>query len=454
MNPASGNPGHQPAPLRAGARDYAIEGNLVCLGPAVDREVPDAGNRSKRRRKTDRLTEARAAYEAAAAHQAQHDALTDLPNRSLLRTRLDAALLAQRQSNSPVALLLLNLDRFKEINDTLGHRVGDTLLQQLGKRLQGALWGEDLVARLGGDEFAVLIAGADAKRAAHIADHLMRVLQAPFELEGQLVAVDASIGIAIAPDHGQDADTVLRCADGAMRHAKGSGTGPAVYRPDLDQHFPDRLALVGELRSAIDRDELLLHYQPKLNLRDGTLVGVEALVRWQHPQRGFLPPCEFISLAEQTGLIYPLSHWVLEAALRQQHAWRGLGLDVPVAVNLSRRTLHDPQLPETVARLLTRWDVAPTALVLEITEGSVMADPVRAAENLRQLRDLGVHVSIDDFGTGYSSLASLKNLSVDELKIDQSFVQAMAIDASARAIVRAIVDLADALKTARGRRGR
>ena len=230
-----------------------------------------------------------------------------------------------------------------------------------------------------------------------------------------------------------------------MRRAKDSGA--ALFRPDLDrQHCPDRLALLGELRNAIDRDELLLHYQPKLDLRDGTLVGVEALVRWQHPQRGFLPPSEFIPLAEQTGLIYPLSHWVLDTALRQQQAWCAVGLDIPVAVNLSRRTLHDPQLPETVARLLTRWDIAPTALVLEITEGSLMADPERAAENLRQLRALGVHVSIDDFGTGYSSLASLQNLSVDELKIDQSFVQAMATDASARAIVRAIVDLADALK--------
>ena len=212
--------------------------------------------------------------------------------------------------------------------------------------------------------------------------------------------MDASIGIAIAPEHGQDADTLLRCADVAMRRAKDSGTGPAMFRPDLDrQHCPDRLALLGELRNAIDRDELLLHYQPKLDLRDGTLVGVEALVRWQHPQRGFLPPSEFIPLAEQTGLIYPLSHWVLDAALRQQQAWRAVGLDIPVAVNLSRRTLHDPQLPETVAQLLTRWDIAPTALVLEITEGSLMADPERAAENLRQLRALGVHVSIDDFGT-------------------------------------------------------
>ncbi|HLZ28603.1 MAG TPA: EAL domain-containing protein [Chloroflexota bacterium] len=435
--------------MRAGAQDYVMKGKLARLGPAVERELSDAASRAERRLEARQLTQARAQYEAAAVHHAQHDGLTDLPNRTLLRTRLDEALRALRRvqgAPAPLTLLLLDLDRFKEINDTLGHRVGDTLLRQIGQRLQAALRPTDLVARLGGDEFAMLLPETDASGAAEVASDLVRAMLTPFELEGQRIAVDASIGIAVAPEHGQDADTLLRCADVAMRQAKGSGTGPAIFRPDLDRRDPDRLALLGELRDAIDRDELLLHYQPKLDMRDGTLVGVEALVRWQHPQRGFLPPGEFIALAEQTGLIYPLSHWVLDAALRQQRAWRSVGLDIPVAVNLSRRTLHDPQLPEAVAQMLTRWDVAPTALVLEITESSLMADPERAAENLSQLRALGVHVSIDDFGTGYSSLASLQNLSVDELKIDQSFVQAMAADASARAIVRAIVDLADALK--------
>jgi diguanylate cyclase (GGDEF)-like protein/PAS domain S-box-containing protein len=385
--------------------------------------------------------------EAALAHQAAHDGLTGLPNRTLLRTRLQQVLPgSDKNDRAPMALLLLDLDRFKEVNDTLGHQVGDVLLQQIGCRLQGAVRAADLVARLGGDEFAVLLPATDAAGAALVAECLVRVLQAPFVLEGQPIDVDASIGIAVAPEHGQDADTVLRCADVAMYQAKRAGTGVALYSAADDEHRPDRLALLGELRNAIDNDELLLHYQPKLDLRDGKLIGVEALVRWQHPQRGFMPPMEFIPLAEQTGLIHPLSRWVLEAALKQHQAWRRVGIDVPVAVNLSRRTLHDPQLPAMVADALARWDVAAGALVLEITESSLMADPVRAGENLSQLRGLGVRISIDDFGTGYSSLASLKNLSVDELKIDQSFVQAMASDVSSRAIVRAIIDLADALK--------
>ena len=239
-----------------------------------------------------------------------------------------------------------------------------------------------------------------------------------------------------------------------MYVAKRGETGVVVYTQEQDHHSAERLALGGELRRAIDNSELLLHFQPKLDLRDGTLVGVEALVRWQHPLRGFLPPSEFIPLAEQTGLIYPLTRWVLDDALRQQQAWREKGLAIPVAVNLSRRTLQDPELPEMVAQLLALYAVVPGGLVLEITESSLMADPLLAAENLSQLRALGVQMSIDDFGTGYSSLDSLKNLSVDELKIDRSFVQAMATDASARAIVRAIIDLAGCAAVASGRRRR
>jgi diguanylate cyclase (GGDEF)-like protein/PAS domain S-box-containing protein len=384
--------------------------------------------------------------EADLRYQALHDALTGLPNRVMLNGRLERALRGSVREQAECALLLLDLDRFKEVNDTLGHQVGDNVLRHIGQRLQDGVRPTDLVARLGGDEFAVLLPDSDAARAAQVAETLVRVLQTPFMLDGQPIDVSASIGIAVAPEHGQAADTLLRCADVAMYQAKRSGTGGALYSAAEDEHRPSRLTLLGELRLGIEQDELLVYYQPKLDLRDGTLVGVEALVRWEHPQRGFLLPSEFIPLAEQTGLIFPLSRWVLEAALKQQRAWRTGGLDVPIAVNLSRRTLHDPELPEMVAHLLARWDVAPESLVLEITESSLMADPLRARENLSQLRALGVRMSIDDFGTGYSSLASLQDLSVDELKIDQSFVQAMATDASARVIVRAIIDLADVLK--------
>ncbi|MCA1644699.1 MAG: EAL domain-containing protein [Chloroflexi bacterium] len=390
------------------------------------------------------LDRARAAADL--RHQALHDGLTGLPNRVLLYERLESLINASGSDGEECALLLLDLDRFKEVNDTLGHQVGDGLLRQLGQRLHDAVPVTDMVARLGGDEFALILPHSDRARAAQVAEHLARLLQTPFVLEGQSIAMEASIGIAVAPQHGEDADSLLRRADVAMYQAKRRGTGVAIYTHDEDAHRPDRLALLGELRKAIEHDELLLHYQPILDLREGTVVGVEALVRWQHPQRGLVPPSEFIPLAELSGLINPLSHWVLEAAVRQQRAWRALGMDFPVSVNVSRRMLHDRQLPETVAQLLADAEVPPSSLVLEITESSLMADPERADETLKQLRVLGVCMSIDDFGTGYSSLASLKNLVVDELKIDQSFVHAMADDASARAIVRAIIDLADALK--------
>jgi diguanylate cyclase (GGDEF)-like protein len=384
--------------------------------------------------------------EADLRHQILHDRLTGLPNRALLNGRLEGALRGSDDNAARCALLLLDLDRFKVINDTLGHDVGDVLMQQIGQRLRSAMLPTDLVARLSGDEFAVLLPNADAVRAAQVASQLARVLQTPFQLADQAIDVDASIGIVVAPQHGQDAEALLRCADIAMYQAKASGMGIAVYSDADDQPQPNRLALLGDLRHAIESNQLLLYYQPKLNLRDGMLVGLEALVRWQHPVRGLLAADEFIPQAEQSGLMRPLSLWVLDSALQQQQLWRARGLNLPVAVNLSRRILHDPQLPDSVAQLLTRWEVPGSALVLEITESTLMADPVRAEENLTKLRAMGVSVSIDDFGTGYSSLASLQDLPVDELKIDQSFVKTMATDPSSRAIVRAIIDLADALK--------
>jgi diguanylate cyclase (GGDEF)-like protein/PAS domain S-box-containing protein len=380
--------------------------------------------------------------EDALAHQALHDLLTDLPNRTLLHDRLRQAIRTAERDGTSVALLVMDLDRFKEVNDTFGHHYGDLLLRQVGDRLQGALRDADTLARLGGDEFALLLPVSDEVGAADVARRLLQALDEPFAIEGHNLDIGASIGIAVCPEHGGDADTLLQRADVAMYVAKRSGTGHAVYTPDQDQHSPNRLSLAGELRHAIEQDQLVLHYQPKLDLASRQVVGVEALVRWQHPGQGLVLPDQFIPLAEQSGLIHPLAEWVLGEAARQYHHWRLAGFDLPVAVNLSMRNLHDPRLSHTIANLLATWNLTAAALNLEITESSLMADPHRALEVLGRLRELGLSIAIDDFGTGYSSLAYLKRLPVAELKLDRSFVREMASDPRDLAIVRSTVDLA------------
>ncbi len=385
--------------------------------------------------------------EAEMAHRARHDVLTGLPNRALLQDRLSEAVAVRPDDGPSFALLLLDLDRFKEVNDTFGHPVGDQLLQQIGPRLQEALRDEDTVARLGGDEFAILLPGVNEAGAQEVAERLLAALEPPFVLGGLpiTISVGASIGIALYPAHGSDADALLRQADIAMYAAKGAQGGYMVYAPEHDHHSPERLAMVADLRRAIEQDELVLHYQPQVDVRSGGLVAVEALVRWDHPERGLVPPDEFVRLAERTRLIRPLSRWVLRAALAQVADWGRSGLDVPVAVNLSAHDLEDAALPECVAELLSIYGTPPERLCLEITESALLADPARARDVLARLRGLGVHIAIDDFGTGYSSLAYLKDLPVDELKIDRSFVRGMAGDAGARALVRAVIDLADDL---------
>jgi diguanylate cyclase (GGDEF)-like protein len=379
---------------------------------------------------------------SALEHQAQHDLLTDLPNRHLLHVRLhDAIALCEADGGGSLALLVIDLDRFKEVNDTFGHQFGDLLLQQIGPRLRDALGPHDTIARLGGDEFAVLLTDADAKRAERVARCLLAALDESFAICEYSLDLAGSIGIALYPEHGADFDVLLRRADVAMYVAKRGGRGYEMYAPDQDQHSPQRLALVGELRRAIDNDGLELFYQPKLGLRSGRLVGVEALVRWPHPQRDLIPPDQFIPLAEQTGLIKSLSRWVIDTALRQAREWQELGIVIPIAVNLSMRDLHDPELPETVAHLLRSWNVPPSRLAVEITENGLMAEPARALQTVSALRGMGIRVAIDDFGTGYSSLAYLKRLPVDELKIDRSFVRDMAEDRDDLAIVRSTISL-------------
>ena len=385
---------------------------------------------------------ARARLEESLRHQSLHDALTDLPNRHLLRDRVEQALRVAQRERVGVALLLLDLDRFKEVNDTFGHPAGDLLLQEVAQRLRGAVRGSDTVARLGGDEFALLLTGVDRAGALAGAAKIHAALEAPVRLGEQAVHVEGSLGIALGPTQGEDAATLLRHADVAMYQVKAQGEDYAVYAPEQDPYTPERLALIGELGAAIATGDLRLHYQPQVELTTGRVAGVEALVRWAHPVRGAVWPDQFIPLAEHTGLIMPLTLWVLGAALRQAQRWGEQGRALDVAVNLSTRTLQDLELPATVARLVAQSGVPPQRLTLEITESALMANPARAQTVLTQLGALGVRLSIDDFGTGYSSLGYLKQLPVDEVKIDQSFVRALGTgERKNAAIVRSVVDL-------------
>jgi len=376
-------------------------------------------------------------------HQALHDALTGLPNRVLLRDRGEQAIAIARRSGDSVGMLLLDLDRFKEINDTLGHHQGDALLRGVAERLVSAAREGDSVVRLGGDEFAILLPClGDPQMAMTVAERMLHTLRRPFALDELVLEVDASIGVAVATNHEADVDTLLQHADIAMYVAKETHIGATLYAPELDVNSPRRLALLADLRKAIDERTLVLHYQPKVELGSGEVHGVEALVRWDHPTLGAIAPTEFVPLAEGTALIHPLTTLVLETALRQQHAWSERGYDLTMAVNLSARSLLDVGFPRQVAALLITHDVAPSRLVLEITESTLMTDPVRAQRILGELNALGIRLAIDDFGTGYSSLARLKDMPVHELKIDRAFVTSMQNIHSDAVIVRSTIDLA------------
>ena len=385
-------------------------------------------------RLVDRLTLQAAERE----HEALHDALTGLPNRRLFQRELGTAI---SRHGSKAAVLLMDLNGFKDVNDTLGHEAGDLLLRDIGSRLERALEGTGLVARLGGDEFAVLLPGVGGELAAkNVARELLAVLEQQTMIERVRVDIGASIGISLCPTHGAEATTLLRRADVAMYAAKDQHSQIEVYEPESDHHTPERLALVGELRSTLDRGDLRVVYQPKADLRTGRVVGVEALARWRHHQRGFVAPEEFIAVAERSGLIAPLTRHVLREALTQCRTWRLAGLPMAVSVNLSARSLV-ADLPREVALVLDETGVAAGALTLEITESSIMADPGHTGQVLEQLSGMGVRLAIDDFGTGYSSLTYLKRLPVDEIKIDKSFVLGMAKAEDDAAIVRSTVDL-------------
>ena len=378
-------------------------------------------------------------------HASLHDSLTGLPNRKYLLRDADEALTAARQEGTGLALCLLDLDRFKEVNDTLGHQVGDRLLQLVAARLTAAVRPSDTVARLGGDEFAVMLRDVDAAEAEMLARRLLEAFDDVFAGDGMFFDLDVSIGVALHPQHADGFESLLRRADVAMYLAKNDRVGVRMYDPALDRHSTERLAMLGELRRAIDDGQLVLHYQPKAELATGRVVGVEALVRWYHPVRGLVPTDVFVPLAEQTGLMRPLTDHVVRAAVRQIAEWRAAGLTVTVAINVSVRDLHDPAFALALRETCEREGVPASALQLEITEGTLIDDPARTEDVLRELADFGVALSLDDFGTGYSSLRHLKRLPVREIKIDRSFVQRLHLDADDAAIVRSIIDLGDAL---------
>ena len=379
---------------------------------------------------------------ALSEYQALHDDLTKLPNRVLLHDRIHQSILGVEREKTLVAVMLMDLDRFKEVNDTLGHHSGDLLLQQIGPRLRSILRESDTIARLGGDEFAILLPNVlDRPAAVQVADKIKRALDLPFEIQGLKLNIEASVGIAFAPDHGRDVDTLIQRADVAMYVSKGSGSGYAIYTPEQDRHSPNRLLLVGQVRQAMEDQEISLYYQPKADLITGQVKGVEALVRWNHPERGLLSPDEFIPMTENTGLIEPLTLYLIEAAVRQCRVWRDAGMELVVSVNVSARSLLDHELPGQVEALLQRWNLPAGSLRLEITESTIMEDPVRALAVLDAIHKKGIGLALDDFGTGYSSLSYLKRLPVDELKIDKSFVTHMHTDDDDAVIVRSTIDL-------------
>ena len=374
-------------------------------------------------------------------HLALYDVLTGLPNRSLIQDRLQQCVFDARRNGQIFGVMMLDLDRFKEVNDTLGHDCGDALLVEVGQRFSDALRERDTLGRLGGDEFAVILPEADIDACVTVCGKLIKSLESAFELEGMNLSVSASIGIALCPEHGADPSSLLKAADLAMYAAKTNKQNYCVYNEKLAHRDPAALGLMGELREAITNEHLQLHFQPKIDVQQQRVIGAEALVRWSSRTRA-IPPDEFIPVAEQTGLIRPLTDWVILAGFRQWAAWHDLGLDLNLSINLSMYNLQDDALPARIAALREQWNVNAARITFEITESAIMQNPDQTMAILRELHGMEFKLSVDDFGTGYSSLSLLKRLPVSELKVDRAFVRDMATDSDDAAIVRAIIDLA------------
>ncbi len=377
-----------------------------------------------------------------AAHDATHDSVTDLPNRVLLMDRLEQAIQAGLRQQTTLALLIFNINNFKEINDTLGHYNGDRLLKQVVSRLQGAARKSDTISRIDGKEFAILLPVIQKKEDIILfIKKIQKIFTESFSIDKLKFEIQIKIGTAIFPEHGKDVDTIMQRANIALFAAKQNNQQYTIYSSDLDKQSPHRITMMGELRQAIENDELVLNYQPKINLHTRRISGVEALVRWQHPEHGFLPPDEFIPMAERTGLIKLLSIWVLKQALSQAEKWHSKNLKLSIAINLSPTTFLDSDLPDLIIGMLSIYDIPAEYVILEITESSMIKDPDLAMEILNRLTSQGLKISIDDFGTGYSSLSYLKKLPASEIKIDKSFVSDMLKSDNDAVIVKSIIDL-------------
>ncbi len=423
--------------MRRGAHDYLMKDNLTRLVPAIQRELHEVNERYARR-----------VAEQTLRHQAYHDVLTGLPNRWLLRDRMEQALAYVRKKDLQMGVLFLDLDRFKNLNDTLGHLAGDHLLRAVADRLKKVLSPWDTIARLGGDDFVLLLPDIREKSELEARTReLLALFETPFELSGKNIYLDVSIGIASYPDNGEDSDTLLKNAEATMYYAKTQGGRNYQFcNSDIQTAAVERFTIENELREAIKNAELTLHYQPQFSLTDDGITGVEVLVRWEHPQRGMTPPDKFIPVAEETGLIIPLGEWVLEKAVDDIARMREAGIVLPrVAVNLSARQLYHHDTQDTLRRLMATGNLAADVLEVEITESGIMQNPELAAENLINMKNIGVGVAIDDFGTGYSSLAYLKRFPIDVLKIDRAFVRDITLNSDDASIVKAILALAKAL---------
>jgi diguanylate cyclase (GGDEF)-like protein len=374
-------------------------------------------------------------------HLALHDELTELPNRSLMEERLDYGLMVAKRQQEPLILLLMDLVRFKEINDSLGHIYGDYLLQEVAHRMRGRVRLSDTLARVGGDEFALILPATTLSQAVMISQKISEAVEEPFMIEGHNVNVSISIGIAMYPEHGMDSESLILYADTAMYDAKRNGVIYAIFNPAQDRTTFNRLVMIGELRKALQDNQMFLDYQPKVSLKEKGVVGVEALVRWNHPEKGVINPDNFIPLAEQAGLIKNLTTFVLDKALEQCALWKQDGLHIPVAVNLSIKNLHDLNFPNEVKKMLEKWEIDPHLLVLEITESCIIIDQERVTRVVNELKSIGTKLSIDDFGTGYSSISYLKRFPAREIKIDKSFIMDMISNEENAIIVKSTIDM-------------